>query len=241
MKCVILQPSYIPWRGYFHQIYKADVFVFYDDVQYDKRGWRNRNQIKTVTGKQWLTIPVNSRGAQTENIPIHKIPISWETEWNKSHFLSLQHAYRKAPFFKKYEPLLESFYQRHDEFLADFTIDFTVALAREMGIHHTQFVRSSTLQAIGEKTDRLINVLQKIKANHYISGPSAKDYIEADKFEKARISLEYMQYDYPSYSQLYPPYEPFVSILDLLCMAGPNALDYIVVEQNKNGTNEYRV
>ena len=228
MKVVILQPSYIPWRGYFDQIFRADLFVFYDDVQYDKRGWRNRNQIKTARGKQWLTIPVHSHRAQIENIPIHQIRIVWDNAWGENHLKALQHAYARAPHFGRYLPLLERFYGRHDEFLADFTIDFTVALARELGNTHTRFQRSSEIPGIeGKKTDRLIQILQAVGAVHYISGPSASDYIEQEKFERARITLEYMEYNYPEYPQLYPPFDPYVSILDLLFMTGPGAPQYI--------------
>ena len=228
MNVVILQPSYIPWRGYFDQIGRADLFVFYDDVQYDKRGWRNRNQIKTPKGKQWLTIPVHSRGAQIENIPIHQIQIAWDDRWNESHFKALQHTYSKAPCFRQYLPLLEEFYGRRDELLADFTIDFTIALARQLGNTHTHFIRSSALSSIdGQKTDRLIQILQAVQGTHYISGPSARDYIESDKFEVAGITLEYMEYNYPQYPQLYPPFDPYVSVLDLLFMTGSDAPHYI--------------
>ena len=176
MKVVILQPSYIPWRGYFDQIFRADLFIFYDDVQYDKRGWRNRNQIKTPRGKQWLTIPVHSRGAQTENIPIDQIQIVWENPWSDNHLKAIQHSYSKAPYFNHYLPLLEKFYGRRDEFLADFTIDFTIALAHELGNTHTSFRRSSDIAGIdGQKTDRLIQILKAVGATHYISGPSARD------------------------------------------------------------------
>jgi len=225
---VILQPSYIPWRGYFDQICRADLFVFYDDVQYDKRGWRNRNQIKTLRGKQWLTIPVYSRGAQTQNIPINQIRIVWDDPWNETHFKAILHSYHKTPYFARCLPLLEMFYQRHDEFLADFTIDFTAALTRELGNSHTRFMRSSELVGIdGQKTDRLIQILQAVGATHYISGPSASDYIEKEKFDEAGITFEYMEYDYPEYPQLYPPFDPHVSILDLLFMTGPEAPNYI--------------
>jgi hypothetical protein len=228
MNVVILQPSYIPWRGVFDQIQRADLFVFYDDVQYDKRGWRNRNQIKTPHGKQWLTVPVYSRGAQTQNIPIHQIPIVWENPWNEIHFKAIQQSYSKAPYFERYRPLLESFYQRRDEFLADLTIEFTIALARELGNTRTRFIRSSEIEGItGQKTDRLIQILQTVGATHYISGPSAQDYIEQDKFDNAGITLEYMHYNYPEYPQLYPPFDPQVSILDLLFTTGPDAPQYI--------------
>ena len=227
MIVVILQPSYIPWRGVFDQIRRADLFIFYDDVQYDKHSWRNRNQIKTSQGKQWLTVPVHSRGVQVEKIPIKNIRIMQEGSWNADHFKTLQYAYNKAPYFKKYLPLLGQFYDRHDEFLADFTIDFTIALARELGIEHTRFMRASELDGIdGQKTDRLVQILKRVGATHYISGPSARDYIEGEKFAAANITLEYMEYDYPEYRQLYPPYDPFVSILDLLFMTGPQAPQY---------------
>ena len=229
MKVVILQPSYIPWRGYFDQIFRADLFIFYDDVQYDKRGWRNRNQIKTPRGKQWLTIPVHSRGAQTENIPIDQIQIVWENPWSDNHLKAIQHSYSKAPYFNHYLPLLEKFYGRRDEFLADFTIDFTIALAHELGNTHTSFRRSSDIAGIdGQKTDRLIQILKAVGATHYISGPSARDYVEKEKFGLAGLTLEYMEYNYPEYLQLYPPFDPYVSILDLLFMTGPEALNYIL-------------
>ena len=227
MNVVILQPSYIPWRGYFDQIRRADVFVFYDDVQYDKHGWRNRNQIKTHQGKQWLTIPVHTRGA-THGMQIKNVRIDWSKPWAKSHLKALTVSYSKAPYFKEYLPLLESFYQQRYEFLADFTIEFTIALARELGNTHTRFLRSSEIAGInGQKTDRLIQILKAVGATHYISGPSAQEYIEREMFERAGITLEYIQYDYPEYPQLYPPFDPQVSILDLLFMTGSEAPHYI--------------
>jgi hypothetical protein len=227
MNCVILQPSYIPWRGYFDQINRADVFVFYDDVQYDKHGWRNRNQIKTAQGRQWLTIPVHSHAVVEKSVPINQVEINWSKPWNEAHWKALTFAYGRAPFFRNYTPLLESFYQRHDVFLADFTIDLTVALARELGIYHTRFMRSSEIEVTGQKTDRLVQILIQLGVKHYISGPSAKDYIENDKFAFAGITLEYMDYNYPEYPQLHPPFDPNLSILDLLFMTGPDAMRYI--------------
>jgi hypothetical protein len=227
MNCVILQPSYIPWRGYFDQINRADVFVFYDDVQYDKHGWRNRNQIKTAQGRQWLTIPVHSAGVVEKSVPIKQVEIDWSKPWNEAHWKALTFAYGRAPFFRMYAALLESFYRRQDIFLADLTIDLTVALARELGISHTRFLRSSELEATGQKTDRLVQILSQVGADHYISGPSAREYIEIEKFTSAGITMEYMDYNYPEYPQLHPPFDPFVSILDLLFMTGPEASKYI--------------
>jgi hypothetical protein len=233
MKVVILQPSYIPWRGYFDQICRADLFIFYDDVQYDKHGWRNRNRIKTAQGNQWLTIPVHSRGV-TDGVSIKNIRIDWSKPWAKNHFKALTFAYSKAPYFKKYSPLIESFYSRHDEMLSDFTIATTEILTRTLGIMQTRFISSSEIEGItGQKTDRLIQILASVGASHYISGPSAREYIEQEKFEKAGIMLEYINYEFPLYDQLYTPFEPFVSILDLLFMTGEAALDYINITQKE--------
>jgi hypothetical protein len=224
---VILQPSYIPWRGYFGQIRRADLFIFYDDVQYDKHGWRNRNQIKTAQGKQWLTIPVHSKGV-TEGIPIKDVRIDWSRPWGKAHLKALTFAYNKTPHFKDYLPLLESFYNRRDDCLADFTIETTIILSRELGIASTRFLRSSELPGIhGVKTERLIQILKQVGAKHYISGPSARDYVEKEKFDEVGITLEYMEYNYPEYPQLYPPFDPYVTILDFLFMAGKNAPNYM--------------
>ena len=226
MNVVILQPSYIPWRGYFDQIRRADLFVFYDDIQYDKHGWRNRNQIKTQQGKQWLTIPVHTQGV-TSGTRIKDIRIDWSKPWAKSHLKSLTISYSKAPHFKEYLPLLESVFKRRDELLADFTIELSILLARELGFTSTRFVRSSELLNIeGRKTDRVISVLKQVGATHYLCGPLAKSYMEPEKFDAAGISFEYMQYTYPEYTQLYPPYDPHVTILDLMFMVGTQAGEF---------------
>ncbi len=228
MKCVILQPSYIPWRGYFHQIIQSDVFVFYDDVKFDKNGWRNRNRIKTPQGLKWLTIPVRSKGVETNHTPINQIEISWDRDWISSHWNTIQMAYHKAPYFDFIAGNLKPFYQQRPGRLADFTINLTKGITTMLGNQRVKFIRSSELENIhGEKTERLIQILGRVGCDHYISGPSARDYIDSHQFERAGISLEYMTYDYPEYPQLYPPYDPQVSILDLMFMVGPDALNFI--------------
>jgi hypothetical protein len=227
MKVVILQPSYIPWRGYFDQIRRADLFIFYDDVQYDKHGWRNRNQIKTAQGKQWLTIPVHSKGV-TDGTTIKDVRIDWSRPWAKNHLKALTFSYAKSPHFASYSPWLYSVFSRRDNLLADFVIWLTVEIARMLGISHTRFIRSSEIPGIdGQKTHRLIQILKHVGSAYYISGPSARDYIEQEKFDEAGITLEYMEYNYPEYPQLYPPFDPYVTILDLLFMTGNQAGDYI--------------
>jgi hypothetical protein len=227
VKAVILQPSYIPWRGYFHQIQKADVFVFYDDVQYDDRGWRNRNRVKTRQGARWLTIPVGSRGVQVQQTPIREVEICWDRPWAQKHWTTIRHSYARAPFFGRYAPMVEGFYAARPSRLADFTIDLILALARELGLTRTRFLRSSSLDVQGARTERLLGLLRAVGADHYISGPSARGYIEEERVAAAGVTLEYMEYDYPEYEQLHPPYDPYVSILDLLFMKGPDAPRYI--------------
>jgi hypothetical protein len=230
MNSVILQPSYIPWRGYFHQIQKADIFVFFDDVQYDARGWRNRNRVKTPQGSIWLTIPICSKGLRSQALPINEIRIDWTKDWSGKHLETLRHVYGKTPFFACYEEDLTEMYRERCELLADFTIKLTIFLSDKLKLAPTRFMRSSELAVTGNKTDRLLNILQTINTTHYISGPSARDYIEEDKFRDAGINLEYMSYEYPEYPQLYPPFDPTVSILDLLFMCGPDSMRYITGE-----------
>ena len=233
MNAVILQPSYIPWRGYFDQIRRADLFIFYDDIQYDKHGWRNRNQIKTHQGKQWLTIPVHTKGV-TQGVPIKDVRIDWSKPWAKSHLKSLTISYSRAPHFGARLSLLESIYQRRDEYLADFTIGTSILLARDLGFTSTRFMRSSELGELeGQKTDRVINVLKQVGATHYICGPSASSYMEPEKFDAAGITFEYMGYDYIEYPQMYPPYDGFVSILDLMFMTGEKALEYFAQQESE--------
>jgi len=228
MKCVILQPSYIPWRGYFHQIREADVFVFYDDVQYDAHGWRNRNRIKSSGGSVWLTIPVLQKGARSRGIPISAIDISQDSRWSKKHWSTLTQSYRRAPHFDRYAPLLEKFYSSRPTRLADFTIELTQALAAELGLHSTKFLRSSTIvRPTDHKTADLLNILAHVGADTYVSGPSARDYLDLDHLTRQGIETRFMAYDYPAYPQLHPPFDPGVSILDLLFMVGPDAPGYI--------------
>jgi hypothetical protein len=222
MTCVVLQPSYIPWRGYFHLIQKSDVFVFYDDVQYDKHGWRNRNRIKTSQGAIWLTIPVLASGTR-DGLLIKDVRTDSSRDWLRKHWLTLKLNYGHAPFFERYAALIEPYYRRPQERLAEFTIDLTITLSEALGINHVRFLRSSTLDARGSKTDRLVDILSKVGATHYVSGPSARAYLEEDKLRRAGIGLEYINYDYAPYEQLYPPYDAQVSILDLLFMTGPDA------------------
>ena len=237
MRCAILQPSYIPWRGYFDIIRRVDLFVFYDDVQYDRRSWRNRNIVKSPQGPLWLTIPVRARNSQLAGTPINMIEMDGSA-WAGRHLATLQHLYARAPHFAEFRPWLDRIYGSPPHLLADFTIALIIELSSLLGIH-TRFVRSSELGVTGTKTKRLINVLDRVGAKHYLSGPSAQDYIDERLFEKHGVSLEWMTYDYPEYPQLHPPYDPHVSVLDLLFMTGIRAIEYILPPVDTPGDPGY--
>src|SRR5262249_38598459 len=164
---------------------------------------------------------------QLERTPINEIPICWDRAWNSTHWNSIRHAYSKGPYFEDYAPMLETIYNSRPSLLADFTIELTILLSEQLGLKGKRFIRSSMLGVGGAKTDKVIGVLDKIGASHYISGPAAKEYLEPDRLAAAGITLEYMEYRYPEYEQLHPPYDPQVSILDLLFMKGPRAAELI--------------
>lgn len=226
MRCAVVQPSYIPWRGYFDLIGRSDVFVFYDDVQFDKHGWRNRNRIKTANGPTWLTIPVRKKGNVERGLRIDETEIASETRWHDKHLSTLRQSYSKAPHFERYMPLLERHLTEPPELLADLTIPLTIELARELG-YDTEFRRSSELTLAGDRVERLLGAITAVGADQYISGPSASTYIDEDDFESAGVGLQFIAYDYAEYPQLHPPYEPQVSIVDLLFMCGPDAREWI--------------
>lgn len=226
MNCAVLQPSYIPWRGYFDLIQRSDVFVFYDDVQYDAHGWRNRNRIKTANGPTWLTVPVSKKDHIDSGLLIKDAEIVYQRSWHRSHLATIRQAYARAPHLETYEPLLEKHLSDPPQTLSELTIGLTIDLARELGIE-TRFVRSSELKAEGGQTERLVEIVRELDADRYISGPAAAAYLDQQRFEDAGIALEYMSYDYPEYPQLHPPFEPRVSVIDLLFMAGPEAPELI--------------
>ena len=219
-----IQPSYIPWKGYFHIIQKSDIFVFHDDIQYTKQDWRNRNKIKTKYGSKWLTVPV--KGATPETL-INDVIIDIGQKWELKHWNMILENYAKSLYFKLYADFFIEAYLKKWGSLSELDIYFTKKICTLLGINHVTFVKSSEMSITGTKTDRLVQICNKLGATSYLSGPSAKNYIEPEKFEKNSIKLEYMEYNYPEYPQLHSRFDPFVSIIDLLFNTGNDAPDYI--------------
>lgn len=221
---VILQPSYLPWLGCFAQLHQCDVFVFYDNVQFDKNGWRNRNRIKTSQGEQWLTVPALTSG-RSQSL-IREVEINNKLKWRKKHLASLRQNYAKAPFFADYFPLLEEVYEREWTQLMDLNIHLFQSLSRAMGLER-EFVLASDLDAQGDQTGRLVEICQKVGATRFYEGAAGKDYMDASQFERAGITLEYQDYHHPTYPQLHGPFIPYLSIVDLLFNCGPKSLEIL--------------
>jgi hypothetical protein len=222
-RVVILQSNYIPWKGYFDLINDSDIFVFYDDLQYTKNDWRNRNKIKTARGLQWLTIPVGSSGKRL--ICDVLLP---NNPWKTKHHSLLEESYSRSPFFGDYSKLLESFYVNSSlATLSAFNQTCTKVLAAELGIT-TSFHDSREFKPQGSKLDRLLDLIKKTGADTYISGSSAKAYIDEERFKQEGIKLIWKDYSgYPEYPQRFPPFEHAVTVLDLLFNVGPEAPQYI--------------
>jgi len=224
-KVAILQSNYIPWKGVFDMINQVDKFVFFEDVDYTKRDWRSRNNIKTANGDVWLTVPVKKAPRGTK---IHEIELFNDGKWQKKHINNIKLAYSKAKFFKEFEWIIEEIYTNQTwEKLSEFNIFVTKLLCRVLDIK-AEFINSVELATTGTKDDKLLDICKKIGATHYLSGPAAKDYINDDKFKKAKIKLEYMNYTYPEYQQLYGEFNHYVSVLDLIFNCGPQAKDFII-------------
>ena len=223
-KVAIIQSNYIPWKGYFDIINDVDLFVFLDDVQFTVRDWRNRNKIKTADGPRWLTVPVgNSRDRLICDVQITN------DNWQKKHWETIRQNYSRAPYFKDYSDFFEHIYIDMDwAFLSELNHFLVKKISRDFLGITTEFRDSREFNAEGAKFDRLLDLLVKTKAEYYVSGPSARDYIVDEKIEEMGIMLEYKDYSgYPEYSQLFSPFEHSVTILDLLFNCGQNAPYFI--------------
>ena len=215
MRAVVLQSNYLPWKGYFDLIQDADVFVFYDEVQYTKNDWRNRNRICSKNGVHWLTIPIGHEAVK-QKISEVRLP---DARWQADHFKTLVHTYRPAKYFAQIEPLLADIYQgRTWERLGELNYFCTERIARLLELE-TRFLHSKDFALEGDRVERLVSLLKQLGATEYLSGPSARDYLAGKEglFEQAGIALRFKNYrGYPEYPQLSTPFEPAVSVIDVL-------------------------
>jgi len=224
-RVAILQSNYVPWKGYFDLLNSVDDFIFYDEVQYTKNDWRNRNRIKTAQGVQWLTIPVRQEKL-TQKIRETRV---FETDWGRRHWRTLAQAYARAAFFDLYKADLEELYQNPgSDFLSDINQLFIRTINRLLNIR-THLHSSASFDVRGDRTARLVQLVQAVGGTEYISGPAAVAYLDADQFAQAGIGLTWMSYEgYSEYRQLHGPFEHRVSILDLLLNEGPAAPRFLL-------------
>jgi hypothetical protein len=221
----IVQSCYIPWKGYFDLINSVDEFILYDDRQYTRRDWRNRNRIKTPNGAIWLSIPVKVKGKYLQRIDETEIS---DKTWAERHWRTLLHAYGDAPYFDLYRDEVRRLYDEcEDVLLSRINRRFLEAICGLLGIR-TSLVWSTEYAVDGSKTERLVNLCLAAGATTYLSGPSAKAYLDESLFEREGIELRYMDYSgYPEYPQLHPPFEHAVSIIDLLVHTGHRAREHM--------------
>lgn len=229
MKCAIMQPTYIPWIGYFAMIDAVDIFIFLDNVQLEKRSWQIRNRIKQRGYEELLlSIPVHTVGRDDTKILDATFAT---TTWIDKHLLSIKYNYKKAQFYEEIISLLEKQYYKQINKLADFNINFITSICDYLGIR-TKFARSSELKDIsGNKDELLVSICKKISINTYLSAKSSSLYIEKFRkggaFSASNITLEYQNYKHPVYKQLGHDFIPYLSIVDLLFNNGKKSLEIL--------------
>lgn len=220
----ILQPGFLPWLGFFDQMLRCDVFVYYDDVQFDKHGWRNRNRIKSPSGPLWITVPVLHSGRQGQRIADAEIDNG--KNWGRKMTAAIRQNYARAPYLADYLPDLERMLFAPWRFLADLDLAAAGLMCSWFGIERPVF-RSSKLGIEGGKSSRLLAICRHFSATRYLSGNAAQDYLDVRLFEDAGIAVEWQNYRHPTYPQLHGDFVPFLSALDLVLNAGSGSLSIL--------------
>jgi hypothetical protein len=222
---IITQSNYIPWKGYFDAISISDEFVVYDDMQYTKRDWRNRNLIKTQQGLKWLTIPVEVKGNFFQKINETKIA---DKNWNKQHWDILKQAYSKSKKYSETKDFVENLYRSSSfDYLTDVNVHFITEICAYLKID-INLKMSSDFVLNEERSQRLLDICLELNATDYYSGPAAKAYMDEKIFEDAKIGVHYLDYsNYLEYEQLNPPFEHGVSILDLIFNEGEDSYKFL--------------
>ncbi|OGQ58690.1 MAG: hypothetical protein A3J24_00715 [Deltaproteobacteria bacterium RIFCSPLOWO2_02_FULL_53_8] len=222
-KVAIVQSNYIPWKGYFDMIAAVDEFILYDDVQFTKNDWRNRNQIKTPNGVEWLSIPVG----QAIDRRIRDVVIS-NPIWREKHWRTLEGNYRRAPFFNEIASIVKPLYRDQNQTnLSATNREFIEVICNYLGIC-TKISNNWDYDLVEGKTERLVDLCKQSGADEYISGPAAMAYLDTRQFALHGIKLTWFNYEnYPVYPQLWGEFTHGVSALDLLFNCGKNASAYM--------------
>lgn len=227
-RIAILQSNYLPWKGYFDIIGSVDEFVIYDEVQYTKNDWRNRNKIKTPQGTQWITVPVLHKSL---NQKISETKVA-RPNWGVKNWNALKTNYARAPFFREYSPPYEEFLRSFQgQYLSEINTSLILLVCSQLGIR-TCVKQSTEYNLAGDPTEKLVSLCRQSNSSLYLSGPAAKDYLRLELFASAGIEVEWMDYSgYPEYNQMHPPFAHEVSILDLLFCMGPESKAFMKSRQ----------
>lgn len=222
----IMQPTYLPWIGYFDLIDQSDCFVFLESVQFNKRSWQQRNRIRTARGLEWLTLPVYSKGKYNQLICETKIVMT--SSFPDDHLSFIQHNYGKARFFERYYESLRGFLTSASEYLSPLNQSLIIWMSDQFGIS-TSYVTSSNIDVGGKRGELLAAICHYLEADVYLSTHGSRDYLlnEAQSFTSRSIAIRFHHYEHPSYEQVYAPFIPFASALDLLFNEGNSSLEII--------------
>jgi hypothetical protein len=232
----IHQPNYWPGPGLIGKIAHSDTFMFLTEVQFEKRSWQSRNKIRIKDGWKYLTVPVISKGKYDQKIK--DVMIMNEDNWRNQHFNAIKFAYQKAPFFKRYENFLESLYETKWEWLVDIDIYVMEYILQDLGIE-TKLLYDRDLEITGEKNELLIDVCQQLGVTQYMSNKGSENYVDISKFNAAGIDHVYIDYIDREYKQLYPGYEGYMSILDMMMNLGPDETRRIVTSRDNFRFSEW--
>ncbi|MCP5064712.1 MAG: WbqC family protein [Ignavibacteriae bacterium] len=222
MKVGMIQPNYLPWRGYFDFIDEVDLFVIYDDVQYTHRDWRNRNKIKTNSGGVWITVPV----IHNKDSLINSAMIDYSSRWVEKQIKTIILAYKKAKYFDEYSAELFSILRQEVSLISDLNYTLIKWVMEKLSIK-TQIRFSSEFNITGSKYEKPLQILKQIGATDYLSGPTAKPYTDEKKMRSEKINLHYKEYNYREYPQLWGDFVTKVSVIDLLFNCGENSREFL--------------
>jgi len=222
----IMQPTYLPYLGYFQLMAASDVFVFLDDVQFARRSWQSRNRILTAQGELMLTVPVKKHDRDT---PIHAIRIDDGQPWRDKHLAAIRHAYGKRPFFAEgFAFVSEQLAREPDGALADLTCGLAQAAAERIGLE-TEFVRASSLGAAGARSEHLLAICRAVAATEYVSPTGSADYMEEDGvFAAAGFPVRFKPCRMAEYPQGRTEFTPYMSFVDALMNVGWSGLKALV-------------
>jgi hypothetical protein len=202
----------------------VDLFIIYDDVQYSKHDWRNRNIIKTASGPRWLTVPVDFK--LTNKTLIQDTRIKHNMDWVEEHKRMITLAYSGAPYFNVYAKEFFDLLEKRCSTISELNIALIKWVMQKLDIH-TEVRLSKEFTLAGERTFRLIDLLRKVGATAYLSGPAAKDYLDERMFRDNGIVLEYKSYDYAPYPQLWGDFNGKVTVFDLISNCGNDSRNYL--------------